>query len=155
VAPRIIIDRSHFPVIVQTMCAGYNREDFQHMFREYELLLQGGRRYAIVVHFPLDVELMRAAERKLVAEWWLPRKEQVSRMNVITVTVLESALLRGAYTALLWIVQPPNPQRVAASVPEAVDMCAKALQEEGEPLTPALEALRSQYEREKAGSGRR
>jgi hypothetical protein len=154
VASRILIDRSAFPVIVQTMCQGYDRTDFEHMFREYELLLQGGRRYAIVVHFPLDVELMRAAERRLMAEWWLPRKELVHRMNAVTVTVLESALLRGAYTALLWVVQPENPQKVAGSVPEAVEMCVQVLEKEGTPLSPGLNDLRARLAEEKASRQR-
>jgi hypothetical protein len=151
--PRIIIDKSCFPVVVQTMRAGYGKADIAHMLAEYDLLLREGKRYALIVHFPLDVELLRAAQRREVADWWLPRKELVARVNAVTVTILQSALLRGAYTALLWLVQPPNPQKAVASLPEAIDICVNVLEKEGTPLSPAIYALCAKFAQEKA-SGR-
>ena len=122
------------------MHPGYARDDFDEMFADYERLIAQGKRYAIVVDFPLNVALMRAAERRLVADWWLPRKDAIMRVNALTVTVLQSALLRGAYTALLWMVQPPNPQGVAASVPEGIRMCVAQLEREGVSIPPKLRA---------------
>jgi hypothetical protein len=126
------------------MCLGYGVEDFERMFEDYDALMKRGKRYALVVDFPVDVALLRAAERRMVADWWLPRKEQVMRVNAVTVTVLQSALLRGAYTALLWVVQPPNPQKVAGSVAEAIKLCVETLEREGVALPASLDTYRSE-----------
>jgi hypothetical protein len=136
---KIVVDTTYFPLVLHTMCAGYGRDDLEHMFRTYDSLMNGERRYAIVIHFPLDVAMMQAAERKLVADWWLPRRETIGRMNVMFAMVLESSILRGALTALLWMVQPPNPCRVAANTAEGVDICIDALRAVGE--QPPLQIL--------------
>lgn len=140
--PKIIVDTSCFPLILHTMCAGYGRLDLEQMFRTYDGLMNGKRRYAIVIHFPLDVALMTAAERRLVSDWWIPRRETIGQMNVMFAMVLESSILRGALTALLWMVQPPNPCRVAQSTAEGVEMCIEALAAAGETITPQMLALR-------------
>jgi hypothetical protein len=144
--PKIIVDTSCFPLILHTMCAGYGRGDLEEMFRTYDGLMNGKRRYAIVIHFPLDVALMTAAERRLVSEWWIPRRETIGQMNVMFAMVLESSILRGALTALLWMVQPPNPCRVAQSTAEGVDLCIEALSAAGETITPQMLALRARVQ---------
>jgi hypothetical protein len=140
--PKISVDTSSFPLILHTMCAGYGREDLEYMFRVYDTLLAGKQRYAIVIHFPLDVAMMQAAERKMVSDWWIPRREQIGRMNVMFAMVLESSILRGALTALLWMVEPPNPCRVAQNTAEGVEICIEALKAAGEPLSPSVHNLR-------------
>jgi hypothetical protein len=132
--PKIIVDTSCFPLILHTMCAGYGRGDLEEMFRTYDGLMNGKRRYAIVIHFPLDVALMTAAERRLVSEWWIPRRETIGQMNVMFAMVLE------------WMVQPPNPCRVAQSTAEGVDLCIEALSAAGETITPQMLALRARVQ---------
>ena len=63
-------------------------------------------------------------------------------MNVMYAMVLESALLRGALTALLWMVEPGNPHKVTSSVEEGIAMCVEGLQEAGVKLPPSLLRLR-------------
>jgi hypothetical protein len=141
--PRITIDKSRFPLVVQTMCEGYDRADIEYMFREYDALLQGTQRYALVIHFPLSVAVLRAAERKMIADWWIPRRVRIAEMNVMYAMVLESALLRGALTALLWMVEPGNPHKVTASVEEGIALCIQGLEEARVQLRPSLLRLRS------------
>jgi hypothetical protein len=135
--PRIIIDKSRFPLVLHTMCAGYGRADLEHMFREYDLLLNGTSRYALVIHFPLSAQMIMAAERKLIADWWIPRRQRIAMMNVMYAMVLESPLLRGGLTALLWVIQPGNPHKVTASVDEGVTVASEALLQAGLPMPPA------------------
>ena len=126
---------------MHTMCEGYGRADLQHMFREYDSLLNGKERYAIVIHFPLSVQMLMAADRKLIADWWIPRRERVAAMNIMYSIVLESPLLRGGLTALLWVIQPGNPHKVAATVEEGVGLAVDALVQHGVAMTPGLKAL--------------
>jgi hypothetical protein len=139
--PKIIIDKSRFPLVMHTMCEGYGREDLEHMFREYDVLLSGKDRYALVIHFPLSVQMLMAGHRKLIADWWIPRRERVAAMNVMYSIVLESPLLRGGLTALLWVIQPGNPHKMASSVAEGTVLAVEALMANGIALTPELSAL--------------
>jgi hypothetical protein len=136
--PKIVIDKSLFPLVVHTMRDGYGRDDLQHMFHEYDLLLAGKERYAIVIHFPLSVDMLKAAERKLIADWWVPRRQRVAMMNVMYAMVLESALLRGGLTALLWVIQPGNPHKVTASLDEGIGLAIEGLEEAGIALPPKV-----------------
>jgi hypothetical protein len=142
-APRITIDKSRFPLIVQTVCEGYGREDLEHMFREYDSLLEGKERYALVIHFPLSAALLRAGERRLVADWWIPRRARIAHMNVMYAMVLESALLRGALTALLWMVEPGNPHKVTGTIDEGIALCVQGLDEAKILIPPSLSRFRA------------
>jgi hypothetical protein len=139
--PKIIIDKSRFPLVTHTMCEGYGREDLEHMFREYDRLLAGEQRYALVIHFPLSVQMLMAADRKLIADWWIPQRQRVAAMNIMYAIVLESPLLRGGLTALLWVIQPGNPHKVAATVEEGTSLAVEALVQAGVSLAPGLSAL--------------
>ena len=141
-APKIVIDKSRFPLVVHTMQQGYGRPDLEHMFREYDLLLNGKDRYAIVIHFPLNAEMLLAADRKLIADWWIPRRQRVAAMNVMYAMVLESGLLRGGLTALLWLIQPGNPHKVTASLEEGKVLAVEALVRAGLRMPAELLAMR-------------
>jgi hypothetical protein len=142
-SPRIIIDKSLFPLVFHTVCEGYGHEDIQHMFREYDALLGGKDRYALVIHFPLSVDMLRAAERKTIAEWWIPRRQRIAAMNVMYAMVLDSQLLRGGLTALLWLIQPGNPHKMAGTLQEGANMAIDALMEAGISLPATVLARRS------------
>jgi hypothetical protein len=138
---KIVVDRSRFPLVIQTMYGGYGVEDLDRMLAEYDVLLKGDARYAIVVHFP-QLPSMNPVHRQRMAAWWVPRKELVRQKNILSVIVIENTIVRGMLTALYWLVQPPNPQKVAASFAEAVKLCVEALEEEKIPLTSAIHELR-------------
>jgi hypothetical protein len=140
-SPKIVVDRSRFPVVVQTMEGGYGIEDLDAMLAQYEELLRANKRYTIIVRF-VHLPSMNAAHRQRLSAWWLPRKELVARMNVLSVIVVENTIVRGMLTALYWLVQPPNPQKIAATFAEAVKLCVEALEQEGVPITPAVRELR-------------
>jgi hypothetical protein len=139
---KIVVDRSCFPLVIQTMHGGYGLDDLDEMLAEYEELLKGTKRYAIIVHFP-QLPSMNPVHRQRMAAWWVPRRELVRQKNVLSVIVIENTIVRGMLTALHWLVQPPNPQKVASTFEEAVELCIEALEQEGIPLTAAIEELRA------------
>jgi hypothetical protein len=149
---KIVVDCSRFPVVIQTMQAGYGVEDLDQMLREYEGLLKGAERYTIIVNFA-ELPSMNAAHRKRMAAWWLPRRELVRQKNILSVIVVESTIVRGMLTALYWLVQPPNPQKVAGTFAEAVKLCVEALERENIPINAAVKALRDHPVANEPGSG--
>jgi hypothetical protein len=146
-APRIVVDRSRFPLVIQSMFADFGEADVDHMFAEYEELLRRAEPYVIIVDLHPKATIPGAAERQRIARWWLPRRELVNALNVCTVTVMPSELMRGALTAILWLVQPSNPYKVAANMRDGVELAIGVLREAGLPVTPAIEALRQEHAR--------
>jgi hypothetical protein len=138
-APRIEVDVSCFPLVFQTTHLGYTQECVRSMLDAFDALLSRGERYALVAHYRLEAGMMRAADRKLVSDWWAARKLRIQSLNVLTVTVLPSAILRGGMTAILWVVQPAIPITSAATIDDAVRIAADGLRAAGVPLSAALQ----------------
>ena len=138
---RIVVDRARFPLVIQTMHGGYGIEDLDEMLATYDELLKGTKRYTVIVYFP-QLPSMNPVHRQRMAAWWVPRKELVLQKNILSVIVIENTIVRGMLTALYWLVQPPNPQKIAATFAEAVKLSVEALEQEGIPLTPAIRELR-------------
>src|SRR5262245_57686836 len=110
------------------------------MLDRFDKLLASGKRYALVAAYRADAGFMKASERKLVTDWWSTRKLRIQAMNVVTVTVLPSAMLRGGLTAILWVVQPSLRILSAATIDEGIRIAAAELRAAGIPLSTALQA---------------
>lgn len=136
---KIEVDVTYFPVVLQATHPGYTRDDCIAMLEAFEALLKRGDRYALVAHYRLDAGMMKASERKLVTDWWSTRKARVQELNVLTVTVLPSTILRGGMTAILWVVQPSLRIVSAASVEEGIRIAADGLRAAGVPLSTPLQ----------------
>jgi hypothetical protein len=62
-----------------------------------------------------------------------------------TVMIVRSSVVRGAYTALSWIVKHTSPQYAAPDMADAVSWCCKQPERAGIPRSSALvELQRSQ-----------
>jgi hypothetical protein len=137
--PKIDVDVTYFPVVLQSTHPGYKRDDTIAMLDAFEALLERGDRYALVAHYRLDAGMMKASDRKLVTDWWSSRKQRIQELNVLTVTVLPSTILRGGMTAILWVVQPSIRIVSAASVEEGIRIAAEGLRAAGVPLSAPLQ----------------
>jgi hypothetical protein len=135
---KIEVDVAYFPVVVQTTHPGYTRDCAIAMLEAFDALLTRGDRYALVSYYRLEAGMMQASTRKLVTDWWATRKLRLQELNVVTVTVLPSAILRGGMTAMLWVVQPSLRIVSAASVEEGIRIAADALRAAGVPLSGPL-----------------
>jgi hypothetical protein len=76
-----------------------------------------------------------AVQRRLLGDWANHVKTSYGARVLAVVVVLDSALLRGALTALNWISPPTVPQPAAANVREAVAL-AKRFYEQASVLVP-------------------
>jgi hypothetical protein len=127
--PKIIVDSSRFPLVVQRFRRDVSAEDVEAMIRQFELLFHGGRRYALLVYSDQNAVVMSATLRKRVSAWYRECTEQVRRINVATAVVLESPLVRGVMTAFNWLVEPVAQQRNVATVREGLLYCINALEQ--------------------------
>lgn len=140
--PRILVDTSRFPLVVQRFTKGFDDDDIESMIRRFELLFHGGARYALLVYCDPDAQVVSARQRKRVSQWYEHRKDVVRAINVGTAVVIESALVRGAVTALNWLIEPISVQRNVASVREGIDYCIARLEEAHIEVPPEVFALR-------------
>jgi hypothetical protein len=125
--PKISIDASRMPLVVHRFRQGFDDADVEHMFRQFELLFMGGRRYALLVYTDPGAQVMSARQRKVVADWAKAHTEQIRQVNVCAAVVIESALVRGALTALTWLLEPITPQKHVRSLREGLDFCVASL----------------------------
>jgi hypothetical protein len=140
--PRIIVDTTRFPLVVQRFRKDVSAEDVELMIRQFELLFHGGRRYALLVCSDQNAVVMNATLRRRVSQWYRDCAEQVRRINVATAVVLESPLVRGAMTAFNWLVEPVVQQRNVATVREGLVYCIGSLEANNLPVPLEVLALR-------------
>lgn len=105
------------------------------------LYVRGGR-FSTLVDSRAVVTVPDAAVRKRLADWQNDTREQIAKHNVFTATVTDSALVRGAMTAIHWIFRPPNEQVTVASYPEGFRRCIDALEADRVVFPPPLQRVR-------------
>jgi hypothetical protein len=145
--PRIPVDNSRFPLVVQRMCKGFDDSDVERMIRQYELLFHGGSRYALLIYCDPDAPVMSARQRRRVSDWYKAHAEMVRRINVATCIVIESALVRGAMTAFNWLMEPSYNQRSVPNIHEGVNYLIDELEKASIHVPLEVFALRDVPER--------
>lgn len=124
---------STFPLVV---CVGgevYDDTELKEMREGFERYFERGERYAVINYSPPSAKLPDAKMRGKIAEWANDPhvREQSAKWCVASATVVQSALMRGAMTAILWLWKPPSPQRTVSTPEEAVDYCLFMLDQAG------------------------
>ena len=95
-----------------------NRASYEALFAKVDELVVARREpYVMVTDTRRVTEIPGADVRKFMADWM--KKNAVGHTSLGSVTIVRSALVKGALTALYWLFQPPNPQGVANSWTEA------------------------------------
>lgn len=118
-----------FPLLVAVGPRRYDAAAVQRMADAFEEYFQRGERYAVISIQPKDSITPGAAERRLVLDWLeSPRvRRHAGELCVGAATIIEGAVMRGAFTAVLWFWMPPFPMETVATVEGAVDYCVERL----------------------------
>lgn len=138
------------PLVLVDMPARFDLEDLAKFTRAIDALYVRGGRFSTLVDSRAVVSVPDAAVRKRLADWQNETRERIAKHNVFTATVTDSALVRGAMTAIHWIFRPPNEQVTVASYPEGFRRCMAALEAEGVALPQALVRVRAAAPRSSA-----
>jgi hypothetical protein len=137
-----------WPLLVMVSPKVYDKGSVELMQSTFERIYQRGDRYAFITVSPRGASPPGAQERKAIAEWAnLPRSRKFSRdLCVCSASVLESALMRGALTAMMWIWTPASPHKAVADLSEALDYTLSMLEQAGVPLPRPAAMMRSEVE---------
>lgn len=136
----IEVDASYWPLLIVVVPDQLDAASVADLIRRVDKLHERKEHFATLVDTTAVKTLPRASERQALAEWQNRTIEVIRRYNVITATVIENSLVRGAMTAMNWVFRPPNEQVAVATFREGLTICCDRLRAADVPLGVALEA---------------
>lgn len=118
-----------WPLLVAINPVRTTDAELESMFAGYERYFARGDRYALMTVSPRGAESPGARERKRMADWASsPRVREFSRkLCVGSATVVTSAVMQGALTAIMWIWKPTSPHLAVRNVNEGMAFCFERL----------------------------
>lgn len=131
----IVIDSRFLPILFVTFRGGSTEGLIRDYFKKLEALhrrLGPDARYVSITD-AREASHPPAAVRKLVADLTEAHRDVWSRLVLRSLTVIDSAVIRGAFTAIEWISRRPFDIQMVASVSAALDEAARVLDEAGLP----------------------
>jgi hypothetical protein len=153
-APGMRIFGENFPLLVAVAPRRWDADAVKRMADAFELYFKRGQRYAVISIQPEDSITPGPTERRLVLEWLeSPRvRRHAGELCVGAATIMHGALMRGAFTAVLWFWKPPFPMETVGSVERAVDYCVERLREVGVRIPADPAELKERVERLRAAT---
>lgn len=121
----LTIDDSDWPRLQIRWHSEIHADEVEQLFARLDEYYARGERFGSIV----DVRGARtsAATRSLMAKE-ASRQTPVARLySVGTAVIVDSAVVRGALTALFWIYEPPAPVVLCGDIVEANDWLSKRL----------------------------
>jgi hypothetical protein len=121
------------------------RATYEALFAKVdELVIARKQPYVMVTDTRRVKSIPGADVRKFMADWM--KKNSVGHTSLGSVTIVRSALVKGALTALYWLFQPPNPQGVAGDWSEAHRWSVEHFDTAHVPIRPSVrEAIDDPY----------
>ena len=118
--------------------------ELEQTWAGYERYFARGERYALMTVSPREAQSPGARERKRMADWAnTPRVREFSKkLCVGSATVVPSAIMQGALTAILWLWKPAAPHLAVRTVADGLTFCLERLAAEKVPIPQGPEALR-------------
>lgn len=128
----ITVEEPHERLVRVTFSGTVDDKEFESYLSTYGRVLQrGGKR--VVVLDATHAGAPTASQRKRQAEW---QKENAALLGVRVLGfafAIDSAVIRGALTAILWLSPLPAPHYVASSAREALLWAEGTLEKHGLP----------------------
>jgi hypothetical protein len=121
----------YFPLVLVTCPVSPNEANVREMFARLHDVRQKCMRHGIVMDTRPVREVADAKLRKVLVDLTKASADDTRRWCVSTAVVVESALVRGAMTAIAWVFPPPTPTLTVATLREGVDWCCAKLEAEG------------------------
>lgn len=136
----IFSDRSAWPVVVIRFPARpWTDQDVDDFIADLQHTYAEERPHGQIVDARIR-HLMNAGQRQKLVDFVLGAQPQVERLLVSMAVIIDSAMVRGALTAVTWIVKPYWDLKVVATPEEGLEHVASVLSEKGLKLN-ALQRL--------------
>jgi hypothetical protein len=139
-----------WPLIVVTLAAAPTDEEHDQLFRDWEGVLARREKFAAITDLRSVRSVGGARQRARIAEWTRSVEQAVARYSLGHATVIKSALVRGALTAISWLHQSPAPQTYVATMLEGCDYCVEKLETHRVPVPETIRHYRAHLAKEAA-----
>lgn len=133
-----LVDTTFWPVVRCTPRGDMTDADYQTLFREFQKLWDKGDKFFVITDTRHSSNAS-AKQRQLIGDWMKANSASIRRTSLGSVVIVESAIVRGALTAINWIAQPDLQNDYVKSWEQALELALKALEKAGL-LTDALRA---------------
>ncbi|MGB5376135.1 MAG: hypothetical protein WBN15_20320 [Polyangiales bacterium] len=97
--------------------------DIEYMQACYELVFAAPTRHALIVDTTTIVRVPDATLRRQMKAFEDSRRPIIGEKNIGSAIIIQSAVVRGGYTALRWISPQPAPNRAFPNLREAAAWC--------------------------------
>lgn len=125
-------DVSMWPLVLITMPPVTTPADIDYMQDCYEHVFGAATRHALIVDSTTIIRVPDATLRRQMKAFEDSRRPIIARKNIGSAIIIQSAIVRGAYTALRWISPQPAPNKAFATIEEAARWCVQAIEDDGQ-----------------------
>jgi len=138
---RADLDLSLWPIVIFTVRENMKPADYYAAFARYESeVFTRHERYVSITNLSMMDGVPNASDRKAMADWMGKHSEYVGRWALGNSTVIRSAVVRGALTALYWVQKPPTAQTAHGTLQESIEWGLGMLDQAGIPRPRGVEA---------------
>jgi hypothetical protein len=130
------IDDSRFPVVVVTFPGSYSDPEFEDYLERMTRLLERKKKNVTILD-ARQASTTTAKQRAKQATWIKAHDALLKEFSCGSAFVIESALVRGALTAILWLQPMPVQHAVVPTMEAAEQWALRRLIEAGVPLPVA------------------
>lgn len=142
------MDREAWPLVVLTLGSELTDEENTQMFADWSAVLARREKFVAITDARAVRSVGSAKQRKRTADWMRSIDDQVKRYSLGHATVISSALVRGALTALSWLHKGAAPELHAANMLDACDWCVARLRAANVEIPTSLLVLRADVARQ-------
>lgn len=134
-------DVSMWPLVLITMPPVTTTADIAYMQACYEHVFAAPARHALIVDSTTIVRVPDATLRRQMKAFEDSRRPIIARKNIGSAIIIQSPIVRGAYTALRWISPQPAPNKAFATMEEAARWCIQGIEDDGQIVSVAAYRL--------------
>ena len=133
----------HWPIVVVALGETTTDDEHAAIFRRWEAVFARCERFVGITDTRHVRDVGSAKQRARIAEWTRSVEGVVAQYSLGHAVIINSALVRGALTAIGWIHRSPVPERYVGTVLEAWDYCLGNLRAAGIAVPPSVAAHRA------------
>jgi hypothetical protein len=121
----------HWPIVVVEMGESPTDAEHEAIFRSWEAVFARHEKFVGLTDTRRVRNVGSAKQRARIAEWARSIAEPVSRYSLGHAIIVDSALVRGALTAIGWVHRSPAPEKYVGTPLAAWDYCIGNLRAAG------------------------
>ncbi|MDH3726691.1 MAG: hypothetical protein OER77_04095 [Myxococcales bacterium] len=128
----LVFDVSMWPLVVISMPPVMIEDDIIYMRECYEHVFAAPTRHALIVDTTKIARVPEATMRRQLKEFEDGNRPIIREKNIGSAIIIQSAIVRGAYTALRWISPQPAPNKAFSNMEAAARWCVEGIEADGQ-----------------------